>query len=96
MCLILEGAARSSASRDIQLKCSLLEKCITNTTLPVLCPGSYELPAVYQNFDEVGIPFTTLTNYSELLEVATEEDYITAEQQLTLKEWRKNPSGWRK
>lgn len=57
---------------------------------------SYELPAVYQNFDEVGIPFTTLTNYSELLEVATEEDYITAEQQLTLKEWRKNPSGWRK
>lgn len=37
MCLILEGAARSSTSRDIQLKCSLLEKCITNTTLPILC-----------------------------------------------------------
>lgn len=57
---------------------------------------SYELPAVYQNFKEARISFTTLTNYSELLEVATEENYITAEQQLALKEWRKNPSGWRK
>ena len=30
---------------------------------------SYELPAVYQNFEKAKMPFTTLTNYSELLEL---------------------------
>ena len=34
---------------------------------------SYELPAVYQNFEKAGMPFTTLTNYSELLEAAQED-----------------------
>lgn len=57
---------------------------------------SYELPAVYQNFEKAGIQFTTLTNYSELLEAATEENYITVEQQQTLKDWRESPSCWGK
>ena len=55
---------------------------------------SYQLPAVSANFKQVGLSFTTLTNYSELLEAATEENYIAADQLKTLKKWRKAPEKW--
>lgn len=55
---------------------------------------SYQLSAVSANFKQVGLPFTTLTNYSELLEAATEENYIAEDQLETLKKWRKAPEKW--
>ena len=55
---------------------------------------SYQLPAVSANFEHAGLSFTTLTNYSELLEAATEENYIAADQLETLKKWRKAPEKW--
>ena len=55
---------------------------------------SYQLPAVSANFKQVGLSFTTLTNYSELLEAATEENYIAVDQLETLKKWRKAPEKW--
>ena len=55
---------------------------------------SYQLPAVSANFKQVGLSFTTLTNYSELLEAATEENYIAADQLETLKKWRQAPEKW--
>lgn len=55
---------------------------------------SYQLPAVSVNFEQAGLSFTTLTNYSELLEAATEENYIAEDQLETLKKWRKAPEKW--
>ena len=55
---------------------------------------SYQLSAVSANFKQVGLSFTTLTNYSELLEAATEENYIAVDQLETLKKWRKAPEKW--
>ncbi|HJH33744.1 MAG TPA: orotate phosphoribosyltransferase [Ligilactobacillus aviarius] len=55
---------------------------------------SYQLSAVSANFKQVGLSFTTLTNYSELLEAATEENYIAEDQLETLKKWRKAPEKW--
>lgn len=55
---------------------------------------SYQLPAVSANFEQAGLSFTTLTNYSELLEAATEENYIAEDQLKTLKKWRKEPEKW--
>lgn len=57
---------------------------------------SYQLPAVSENFEQAGLSFTTLTNYSELLEAATEENYIAEDQLETLKKWRQAPEKWRK
>ncbi|MBC2026414.1 orotate phosphoribosyltransferase [Listeria welshimeri] len=36
----------------------------------------------------------TLTNYDELIEVALNKDYVTAEDMATLKEWKKSPENW--
>ena len=55
---------------------------------------SCQLPAVSANFKQAGLSFTTLTNYSELLETATEENYIAEDQLETLKKWRKAPEKW--
>ncbi|MBC1741487.1 orotate phosphoribosyltransferase [Listeria welshimeri] len=38
----------------------------------------------------------TLTNYDELIEVALNKDYVTAEDMATLKEWKKSPENWGK
>lgn len=55
---------------------------------------SYQLPAVTVNFAQAGLLFTTLTNYSELLEAAIEENYVAKDQLETLKKWRKAPENW--
>lgn len=55
---------------------------------------SYQLPAVTVNFAQAGLSFTTLTNYSELLEAAIEENYVAKDQLETLKKWRKAPENW--
>lgn len=55
---------------------------------------SYQLPVVERNFIDARLSFTTLTNYSELLEVAKEEKYITEKQLEILKKWRKSPEKW--
>lgn len=49
---------------------------------------SYQLAALDANFQEAGLTYHTLTNYSELIDVANEENYITTEQKQVLQEWR--------
>lgn len=60
----------------------------------VLAIFSYQFTAAEEAFAAAGIPFQTLSNYSALLELAMETGKITAEQQATLSEWRKNPKEW--
>ena len=55
---------------------------------------SYQLPSVNGNFEKAGVPFATLTNYTELLEAAVEESYITKEEQELLHRWREDPENW--
>lgn len=55
---------------------------------------TYQLPSGFENFKEAGIPFYTLTNYDELIEVAIENDYISQDDRLLLQEWKKDPSAW--
>lgn len=55
---------------------------------------SYQLKAAKENFAAVNIPFATLTNYSELIEVAAEENQITAADRKLLHKWREDPKRW--
>lgn len=55
---------------------------------------SYQLQAVYDNFEKAGLPFETLTNYETLLDVAVQEHYIPSETLSTLKQWRQDPKAW--
>jgi orotate phosphoribosyltransferase len=55
---------------------------------------TYEFPAAQTAFKEHKVQLTTLSNYSSMLEVALEIDYIAHNEMETLQEWRKDPASW--
>lgn len=56
----------------------------------------YGFNVAADRFKEECVDYYTLTNYSYLIEQALKDEYINESQVNTLKEWRKNPSEWRK
>ncbi|KRL39032.1 orotate phosphoribosyltransferase [Liquorilactobacillus uvarum DSM 19971] len=55
---------------------------------------SYQLDAADKNFAAAKIPFATLTNYGELIDVAASDEQITASEKKLLKKWRQDPENW--
>ena len=55
---------------------------------------TYELPQGIANFSKTKIKINTLTNYSALIEVASEKGLIDATEIALLKEWKKDPINW--
>lgn len=57
---------------------------------------TYGFPDAEENFKAKNCELTTLSNYNTLIEVATEQNYISKNDVETLKEWRKSPQKWKK
>lgn len=55
---------------------------------------TYGFQTATDNFEKAGVELTTLSDYGTMIEAAIESGYVTAEQEDTLKEWRKSPSTW--
>lgn len=55
---------------------------------------TYEFQKSVDAFAAADTLFSTLSNYSTLLDVAVEEERIVPELLKTLGEWRKDPGGW--
>ena len=60
--------------------------------LGVVAIFTYGLSKAAQTFEEANIPFYTLSNYNELVEVAKEEGKISEKDIQTLVDWRDNLS----
>jgi len=60
--------------------------------LGVVAIFSYQFPSAEAKFAEAGMPMTTLSNYSALLEVAREVGVIDEAQAQVLAKWRENPA----
>lgn len=54
----------------------------------VLAIFSYNLKKADDNFAAIGVPFETLTNFDELVEILTKETTITSQEKQELLEWR--------
>lgn len=57
---------------------------------------TYELPKGIENFKKHQLSFATLTNYSTLIDVALELGTIEANDLILLKEWKQDPTKWKK
>ncbi len=57
---------------------------------------TYGFATAQENFENAGVEVVTLSDYNTLIEVATEQNYISSDDQETLKQWRKSPSTWKK
>ena len=56
---------------------------------------TYGFSLAEENFKEAGIELIALSDYNELLELATETKFITKEQHKVLLDWRKDPASWK-
>ena len=56
---------------------------------------SYGFEIALENFKNANVELYTLSNYEHLLELAVSKQYITEQEQVTLQEWRENPSTWK-
>lgn len=96
----IESGAKMVVIEDlISTGGSVLEACQAATkegaeVLGVAAIFTYELPKGLENFAAANLPLVTLTNYTELLEVAEEIGYITPSQKEVLKIWREDPKTW--
>lgn len=55
---------------------------------------NYGFDVAADTFAAADVTFQSLTNYDSLIQLAIEKNIVTAAQQETLLNWRKNPSGW--
>lgn len=55
---------------------------------------TYKFPQAQQAFEKAGVPLVTLTNYTELVNVAIEEGYFTEEIGAVLHNWHRAPENW--
>lgn len=64
--------------------------------LGMVASFTYGFPQAKQAFQDAKLELTTLTDYEEVLKVASQINYIHPEQIALLQEWRSNPAEWRK
>lgn len=57
---------------------------------------TYEFDLAAQRFEEDKVRLDTISNYSALVDVASETGYISSAAKTLLHEWRENPSEWGK
>jgi orotate phosphoribosyltransferase len=55
---------------------------------------NYEFDEAAKAFETTKVPYTSLGNYTALLELATEKGMIDKNTEQLLQGWRKNPAGW--
>ncbi|MFT8458008.1 MAG: orotate phosphoribosyltransferase [Liquorilactobacillus ghanensis] len=55
---------------------------------------SYQLAAAEQNFTAAQVPFATLTNYTELIAAAQEQQELSTADLTLLQAWRQDPTNW--
>jgi orotate phosphoribosyltransferase len=56
---------------------------------------TYGFPVAAKAFEDAGVPYQSLTNYSSLIELAVEKGQITPETQQLLLQWREDPANWK-
>lgn len=55
---------------------------------------TYQFDVAAKAFEEAGIKYVSLTNYSSLIAAAIEKKIISAELQEVLMKWRQDPASW--
>ena len=60
----------------------------------VMAIFSYQFASAEEAFQKVNCPFSTLSNYSALLEAAVSSNYISSSDLSLLKKWRSAPKEW--
>lgn len=63
-------------------------------SVEVVAIFSYEFEKAHKAFAEANCPWVTLSNFSNLIGLATEKEYLKTEEAETALKWNKAPSEW--
>jgi len=63
-------------------------------SVEVVAIFSYEVEKAHKAFDDAKCPWITLSNFSHLIGLATEKEYLKSEEAATALKWNKAPSEW--
>jgi orotate phosphoribosyltransferase len=58
------------------------------------CLFNYQFPMAVKRFHEENVNLVALCNYSTMIEVAEETNYISQDEADELREWREDPANW--
>lgn len=58
------------------------------------CLFDYQFPMAVKRFHDADVTLVSLCDYSTMIEVAEETDYISQSEAETLREWREDPANW--
>lgn len=58
------------------------------------CLFDYKFPMAVKRFHEANINLVSLCDYSTMIEVAEQSNFISTQEAETLREWRKDPASW--
>lgn len=84
--LISTGASSVKAAEELRLA--------GGEVLGLTAIFNYEFPMAVKKLRDENITLIPLVNYSSMLEVALETEYIRPEDLKTLQEWRRDPANW--
>lgn len=63
-------------------------------SVEVIAIFSYEFEKAHKAFEDANCPWITLSNFSNLIDLATEKNYLKADEAATALKWNKAPSQW--
>ena len=89
--VVVEDLVSTGKSSLIAVKALRERGCVVKGMAAIF---TYGLAVAAENFANEKVDLVTLTNYDALIKVAVEEKYVSDDDQLSLKEWRKNPEKW--
>lgn len=55
---------------------------------------SYEFPEAQQAFEQAGLQLLTISNYTAMIRVAVDTNYVKPGDVDTLEQWRRDPANW--
>ncbi|MDP0488311.1 MAG: orotate phosphoribosyltransferase [Fusobacterium sp. JB021] len=57
---------------------------------------SYEFPKAIENFKNANVKLENISNFTTLIELATEKEYLNLEEKEIALKWNKSPNTWKK
>jgi orotate phosphoribosyltransferase len=82
----------STGKSSMQAVDALLDKGLN--VIGMVSIFTYGFPVAQQEFDKKSIKYYSLTDYSSLLSLASEQGTLTEQELALLESWRNDPAGW--
>ncbi|MDE7343463.1 MAG: orotate phosphoribosyltransferase [Muribaculaceae bacterium] len=89
--VIMEDIVSTAASSLKAVEAVQMAGC---DVVGMTCVFNFQFPEAVKRVSDANLSLVSLLSYSEMLEVASEIDYISPSELETLRQWREDPAAW--